>query len=66
MDANARSINIVSWNVRGLNDPDKCSIVKDTLATGAASIICLQETKLNRTNDAKTRAFLPPRFTNYS
>ena len=37
---------VVSWNVRGLGDPDKCAIVKDALISAALTLICLQETKL--------------------
>ena len=41
-----KKICVVSWNVRGLGDPDKCAIVKDALVSAAPALICLQETKL--------------------
>ncbi|WMV19542.1 hypothetical protein MTR67_012927 [Solanum verrucosum] len=39
-------LNIVSSNVRGLNDKDKKRIVKNQLLDWKADIVCLQETKL--------------------
>ena len=30
---------VVSWNVRGLDDPDKCAIVKNALVAAAPSVI---------------------------
>jgi hypothetical protein len=33
MSSNFISLNLVSWNVRGLGDPKKCDIVKETLLT---------------------------------
>jgi hypothetical protein len=40
------NLNIVSWNVRGLNDKDKCLRVRNLIRMWKADIICLQETKL--------------------
>ena len=40
------NLNIVSWNVRGLNDKDKCLRMRNLLRMWKADIICLQETKL--------------------
>ncbi|XP_042952212.1 uncharacterized protein LOC122289294 [Carya illinoinensis] len=37
---------ILSWNVRGLNDPNKRLKVKNLLRDWKADVICLQETKL--------------------
>ncbi|KAL4614931.1 hypothetical protein ACB092_07G088600 [Castanea dentata] len=37
---------MVSWNVRGLNDPRKCLIVKNLLREWNCDVVCLQETKL--------------------
>ena len=42
-----KNFNVVSWNVRGLGDPDKCAIVEDALVSAAPAVICLQETKLH-------------------
>jgi exonuclease III len=40
------AINIVCWNVRGLNDPDRRSTVLETISNTSCHIVCLQETKL--------------------
>ena len=37
---------IAHWNVRGLGDSNKCSLVKDALLASHPSVVCLQETKL--------------------
>ncbi len=47
-------IHVYSWNVRGLNDPSKRSLVKSTLSKFSRSIVCLQETKV----ETVTRSFL--------
>jgi exonuclease III len=38
--------NILSWNVRGLNCPDKRLMVRNLLRQWEVDIVCLQETKL--------------------
>ena len=53
---------VVSWNVRGLGDSDKCAIVKDALISVNPSVICLQETKLHHISLFQARSFLPPNF----
>ena len=40
------NLKILSWNVRGLNDCRKRSIVKNLLREWKYDVICLQETKL--------------------
>ena len=40
------NLKILSWNVRGLNDRRKRSIVKNLLRDRKCDVICLQETKL--------------------
>jgi exonuclease III len=39
-------INILGWNVRGLNDQDRKDTVHGTIANSSCHIACLQETKL--------------------
>lgn len=41
------NLKILSWNVRGLNDIRKRSIVKNLLREWKCDVICLQETKLS-------------------
>ena len=40
------NLKILTWNVRGLNDPDKRLHIKNLLKDWHANIICLQETKM--------------------
>ena len=40
------NLKILSWNVKGLNDRRKRSIVKNLLRGWKCDVICLQETKL--------------------
>ena len=39
-------IKILSWNVRGVNDPDKRKVIKNFLRIQRADLVCLQETKV--------------------
>ncbi|KAG5631744.1 hypothetical protein H5410_003461 [Solanum commersonii] len=39
-------VNIVSWNVRGLNDPRKRLLIKNMLHIWRADVYCFQESKL--------------------
>lgn len=40
------SINILCWNVRGLNNQARISLVQQTLLSTTCHLVCLQETKL--------------------
>jgi exonuclease III len=48
---------LLCWNVRGLNDPDRCSTVSESIAASSCSIACLQESKLQNI-DTTTAAFV--------
>ena len=50
-------INVMCWNVRGLNCPDRRANVSATIATSSFHIVCLPETKLDAV-DTFTVAFL--------
>jgi exonuclease III len=54
-----RSLSLLSWNVRGLGDPEKCSIVRDAIQSASPSVMCIQESKLHELNSFKTKTFLP-------
>lgn len=43
------TLKLLSWNVRGLNNPHKRDIVKDLLEEWKSDVVCLQETKLDST-----------------
>ena len=40
------NLKIVSWNVRGLNDSDKCLRIRNLIRLWKADLVYLQETKL--------------------
>jgi exonuclease III len=42
----AQPLNILGWNVRGLNDLDRRDTVHETIASSSCQLVCLQETKL--------------------
>jgi exonuclease III len=65
MNAYMISFSLVSWNIRGLGDDDKCTMVKDTLSAAQPNIVCLQESKLSSTDALKTRASLPPHISGF-
>lgn len=51
---------IVSWNVRGLGNLDKCTVVRDALIVAHPFIICIQELKLCDPDTFASISFLPP------
>ena len=65
MNASTTAYGLLSWNVRGLGDDDKCKIVRDTLSARNITIACNQETKLRSASPAKARNFLPPNLSNF-
>jgi hypothetical protein len=61
-----RSLSLLSWNVRGLSDPEKCSIVRDAIQSASPSVMCIQESKLHELNSFKTiRGCLVPAATRH-
>lgn len=43
----AQPFSLLSWNVRGLNCPDRRATVHETIASTSCHLVCLQETKLD-------------------
>ena len=41
-------LKMISWNVRGLNDPKKRLVVRNLLREWKCDVVCLQETKMAR------------------
>ena len=62
MNANTVPLLIVSWNVRGLGNSDKCKTIWDTLVSARLNVACIQEMKPRHTDPTKARSFLPPSF----
>ena len=51
------NLTILNWNVRGLNCPDRRTIVHETIASTPCHIVCLQESKMDSV-DAFTAAHI--------
>ena len=39
-------VKILSWNVRGVNDPKKRKVISNFIRTQRLDLVCLQETKI--------------------
>lgn len=53
---------LLSWNVKGLGNPDKCNVVKDVIRTSRCDVCLLQETKMNEVTLNYVWRFLPSFF----
>ena len=58
-------IKIISWNVRGVNDPEKRRVIKSFLRYNRADLVCLQETKVQQMNNVMARSIGVGRFLNW-
>ena len=61
-----RAWHVLSWNVRGINDPSKWPHIRSKIEESGATIICLQETKKEHFDNAFIRGFAPKRFDNFA
>lgn len=58
---------LLNWNVRGLNQPSRRDTVKEMVQSTRATIVCLQETKLEVVDDTLVTQTLGRKFArNYS
>jgi exonuclease III len=57
---NNHNVDLVSWNVRGLNLGARCLAVHEMLADNICEIACLQETKLQSIDLALTGSTISP------
>jgi exonuclease III len=53
---------MMSWNVRGFNNPSRQEEVKQVVSTFKPDVICLQETKLSEISNSNVRNILGPEF----
>ena len=58
-------IKIITWNVRGVNDPDKRRVIKSFLRSNKVDLVCLQETKVHQMNNVMVRSLGVGRFLNW-
>ena len=57
-------VKILSWNVRGVNDPEKRKVIKNFIRIHRVDMICLQETKVQDMNIDIVRSLGVGRFLN--
>ena len=58
--------NVLSWNIRGVNSPDKKPLVRNKIEESSASIICLQETKWEDFDLNFIKGFAPRRLDQFA
>ncbi|XP_014751138.1 uncharacterized protein LOC106865512 [Brachypodium distachyon] len=58
------NVNLLCWNVRGLNNPARRSAVRDIIRDTHATVVCIQETKLQLVAGRLIRDILGPKFCN--
>lgn len=61
----AQNVYILNWNVRGLNQQIRRDAVRDMVKSTGATIVALQETKLELVDDNIVRQTLGPQFTKH-
>jgi hypothetical protein len=66
MDNQARTWNILNWNIRGLNSDDKCNAVCSKIEESSCVIYCLQETKRQSFDSSSIKKLAPKRFNKFS
>jgi exonuclease III len=55
-------MNILCWNVRGLNDKDKWGLLRNKIEECGVNIFCFQETKSDHIDIRFLKNFAPKRF----
>jgi exonuclease III len=59
-------LEILDWNVRGLNDPAKRNAVREFVATLRVSMVCFQETKVEAIDSFFISQCLGPNFDRFA
>jgi hypothetical protein len=59
-----KNCNILCWNVRGLNASNRRDSVRNAVMSAGATIVCLQEMKIERWTSRLVRDTLGPKFVN--
>ena len=49
-------LKLISWNVRGANNPDKRNIIRNFIRSQRVDLVCLQETKIQEMSAADARS----------
>lgn len=64
MNNHKRAINILVWNIHGINSQAKWDALRDKISESAPSIVCLQETKRETFDFSYIKKFCP-RYLNH-
>jgi exonuclease III len=65
MDTTNRNWNVLSWNVRGMNDSRKWLAIKNTIEESDCIAFCFQETKKSNLDITFLKNFCPRRFNKF-
>ena len=49
-------LKLLSWNVRGANNPNKRNVIRNFIRSQRADLVCLQETKIQEVTPAVARS----------
>ena len=60
------TLQLLSWNVSGLNNPRKREVCKNLLKDWECDIVCFQETKVSSTDVAFVRSLWGSHFTDWA
>ena len=58
-------VKIMSWNVRGVNDPDKRKVIRNFIRYQRVDLVYLQETKIQEMTAAVARSLGVGRFSDW-
>ena len=50
-------LKLLSWNVRGANNPNKRNVIRNFIWSQRVDLVCLQETKLQKLSSTDARSF---------
>ena len=50
-------LKLLSWNVRGANNPDKRNVIRNFIRSQRVDLVCLQETKIQEMSSVDARSF---------
>lgn len=60
------NINILSWNVQGLNQRARRDALRGIVMTAKAYMVCIQENKLNVIDQSLVNVMFGPQYTTFS
>lgn len=61
-----KKLSMLSWNIHGLGDVDKCVLVRNSFVAANPMFACVQEAKLSTVDQRKISSFLPSRLSAFA